>query len=322
MKKKLSQWKRDFLMFLDYCNDFKIYRKSNFGNYKNNNIVALEAKIRRQMHIIEKGMSLSNPRIGFGQEKIKVLFEYMDEYIKLGYGDKSNIISQAVGTLKAYLAFFRPEGYTNEQLAQKIETYTVYNENQECGIKVLRLEELKKAQHGEFPEFFLSRHSIRQFLEKEVELSVIKKAVAIAMNSPSACNRQSAKVYVYLEKEINDIIGQNLLEGSGGFCQEVNKYLVITGDCMAFTDSYERNQCIIDASLFAMNLVLALHYYGVGSCLLQASERKKLNTKRHKLLDIPNNERIVLVIAIGYYKDEFRVAQSQRKDIEEYLKIK
>ena len=322
MKKRLGQWKRDILMLLDYLSDFKNYQKSNFGNYKNTDIIAMEAKIHRQMHIIEKGMSLSNPRVGFGQEKIKILLEYIDEYIKLGYGNKSKIISQAVGTLKAYLDFFKTQGYKNEQLAQKIETYNVYSDKQNCGVKVLTLEELKKAQHSEFPEFFLSRHSVRQFLDKDVDVSVIRKAVAMAMNSPSACNRQSAKVYVYLNKEINDIIGKDLLEGSGGFSQEVNKYLVITANYAAFTDSYERNQCIVDASLFAMNLVLALHYYGVGSCLLQASERKELDKKRHELLEIPSNEKIVLFLAIGYYKDEFRVAQSQRKDIQDYLIIK
>ena len=57
-------------------------------------------------------------------------------------------------------------------------------------------------------------------------------------------------------------------------------YLVITGDRMAFSDSYERNQYIIDASLFAMNLVLALHYYGIGSCILQSSERERSGLKQ------------------------------------------
>ena len=39
----------------------------------------------REAHVIEKGMSMRNPRKGFGQEKISALFDMMDEYLSMGF---------------------------------------------------------------------------------------------------------------------------------------------------------------------------------------------------------------------------------------------
>lgn len=323
MKKKLGQLKRNFFMLIDYFQDYLLYAKYNFGNYKNKKKEALEGKIRRQLHILEKGMSLSNPKIGFGQEKIRVLFQYLDEYIKLGYDSKNNIMDTAIGTLKAYMTYFKKKGYNNTELERKIASYGHdYGVENEFGVYTVELVELQKKMNGDFLDFFLSRHSVRQFSDKKVEITLIEKAIKLAMNAPSACNRQGTKVYVIADDEIKRTLGNELIEGNNGFANEVDKYLVVTGERMAFTDSYERNQFVVDASLFAMSLVLALHYYGIGSCILQASERKILDKKRHELLEIPKSEKIVLFIAIGHYKSEFQVAKSRRKNIEDCFVIR
>jgi hypothetical protein len=45
--------------------------------------------------------------------------------------------------------------------------------------------------------FFASRHSIRQFSDKPVDLEMIVRAVRMAQKTPSVCNRQAARVYVF-----------------------------------------------------------------------------------------------------------------------------
>ena len=322
IKGELGQLKRNILMFLDYIHDYRLYKKYNFGNYKNIEHKALESRIIRQTHILEKGMSLSSPRVGFGQEKIRLLFEYLDDYREKGGSIHSFAFENAISTLQAYVAFFQKTGYHNENIESKIASYEMGKPKFDCGVQEMSWEYMHMMSEKNFPEFLASRHSVRQFSDRNIDVSVIEDAVRLARRSPSACNRQSAKVYMFTDKATNDEIGKTLVEGNNGFAQEVNKYLVITGDRMAFSDSYERNQYIIDASLFAMNLVLALHYYGIGSCILQSSERRDLDKKRHKVLDIPEHEKIVLFIAIGYYKEKFHVAKSARKDVEEILFIK
>lgn len=69
-----------------------------------------------------------------------------------------------------------------------------------------------------------------------------------------------------------------------------------------------------------MALVQALHYYGVASCILQNGETPEKNTQFKQICDnIPENEKIALFIAIGYYKDEFNYAVSKRKNINDVL---
>lgn len=322
LKKIVAQLIRNMNLLVDYWRDYCIYKKYNFGNVYNKEKNALEAKIMRQAHILEKGMSLSSPKLGFGQEKINVLFKYLDEYIDNGLSQDSSVFQSALGSLDAYIKYFNERDYSNKSLEKRIKLYkndkTV---SEECGIEMINIDFINQAIKSEFPMFFLSRHSVRQFSTDKVEIDKIKQAIELAMHSPSACNRQSAKVYMSDCDEVNNKLG-NLLEGNGGFETEVSKYLVVTGDCMRFTDSYERNQHIIDASLFAMSLVLSLHYFGIGSCILQASERNKMDKERRKLLRIPENEKIVLVIAVGYYKDKFSVAKSRRNPLEDYLVIR
>lgn len=60
-------------------------RKFNASSYTNKDIEKMQYSISRLIHTIEKGMSLRNPRKGFGQDKvlriIKKLGEYCDLYI-------------------------------------------------------------------------------------------------------------------------------------------------------------------------------------------------------------------------------------------------
>ena len=56
---------------------------------------------------------------------------------------------------------------------------------------------------------------------------------------------------------------------------------------------------------------------------MQNGEYYKRNKKYKKICgNIPDNEKIALFIAIGYYKEEFNFAISNRKNVEDYLKIK
>ena len=58
------------------------YEEYNHWQYHNPNVKtqnALEAKILRQTHVIEKGMSLSHPREKFGVQKALELLDFIDE---------------------------------------------------------------------------------------------------------------------------------------------------------------------------------------------------------------------------------------------------
>lgn len=167
-----------------------------------------------------------------------------------------------------------------------------------------------------------SRHSMRQFESKSINIEDVEKAIKIAQKAPTACNRQASKVYLYKDKATNDALGE-LIAGNTGFQQEVPNYLVVTADVSAFYDTFERNQVYVEAGLFSMALVEALHYYGIGSCILQNGEYYKKNKKFKEICkNIPENERIILFVATGYYKNKFSYAMSLRKNVEDVFIVK
>lgn len=309
-------------MFSEFYHDYKHYKRWNYNNPNVNTRAAQESKILRQTHIIEKGMSLSHIRKGFGQEKITILFEMLDRYIALGFDIKGMPFQNAIHVLNEYVKIQREMDYENPEMLKRLSDYQKYiNIEENAGTMQTTREVLMKEINQAYPEFFSSRHSIRQFSERDVSIEEVKKAVEVAKKAPTACNRQASHVYMYTNAEINRALGE-LIAGNTGFDGEVKNYLVVTADVSAFYDAFERNQIYVEAGLFTMALVEALHYYGIASCILQNGEYYKKNQNFKKICgNIPDGERIVLFIAIGYYKDEFTYAVSMRKNVDNILTV-
>lgn len=305
-------------MFTEFYYDYRHYKKWNYNNPSVKTKAAQESKILRQTHMIEKGMSLSSPRKGFGQQKIAVLFEMLDRYIELKFPTDDMPFQDALYVLNEYVEMQHSLGYENPEMITRLKEYDQYKaEGIEAGIKHDTKVNLLSYSDRPFPEFFNSRHSMRQFSSEPVKVDDVKKAIKIAQKAPTACNRQAAKVYMYSDREINRKLG-DLIAGNTGFEDEVQNYLVVTADVSAFYDTFERNQIYVEAGLFTMALVQGLQYYGVASCILQNGEYYKKNKKFKAICkNIPDNERIVCFVAIGYFKDNFNYAVSLRKRLED-----
>lgn len=320
-KKRLVVSKFDLLK--SYYSDYKEYSHWQYHNSNVKSKNALEAKILRQTHIIEKGMSLSQPREKFGVQKAIELMDFINDFVGLKYEIEDSIpVLNAIGVLKAYLNYHEKRGFQPQDVLNKYAKYDKYLlQNESYGVAEVNKFDLLKKANGPFPEFFMSRHSVRQFSDTPIDEMAIKKAVQLAMKAPSACNRQSCKAYFYKEKAVNKELGK-LIAGNTGFDEEVQNYIVVTSDISAFYDSFERNQIYVDGGIFTMALVEAFHYYGIASCILQNGEYKEKNKKFKAICkNIPDNEKIILFIAVGYYKDNFTYAVSHRKDLDSVLII-
>ena len=324
LKKQKRLAVSEFDLLKAYHSDYEEYKRWQYHNPNVKTQNALEAKILRQTHVIEKGMSLSHPREKFGVQKALELLEFIDEFVEYGYIIKDSVpVMNALGVLKAYLTYHEERGFKPEDVLKKLEKYSMYlQEKEQYGIVEVNKADMEKKAHGSFLEFFMSRHSVRQFSDRPIDIEDIEKAVKLAMKAPSACNRQSCKAYFYKDKDVNKELG-NLIAGNTGFDGEVQNYIVVTSDMSAFYDPFERNQVYVDGGIFTMALVEALHYYGIASCILQNGEYKERNLKFKEICkNIPENEKIVLFIAIGYYKDNFTYAVSHRKNLEDVLIVR
>lgn len=270
----------------------------------------LEYYIVKHCHIIEKGLALPAPRKGFGQPKISDLIVKIREYEK-------NYPSSQIGltvrdTLREYLEFHAQDlQMLPNNFLHSIKSFLEEKPAQaKGGLKYLKKSEMATFGGDSFEKLLKCRHSIRNFCDAPVDDEVILRALTISQNTPSVCNRQGWFVHYYSNKsKIRELL--SFQNGNAGFTDCIDKLLIVTASTKAFT-RYEHNQLFIDGGLYSMNLILALHSVGLGSCPLNTCMPWYRESRLKQSADIPQHERLIMMIAVGNLLDEFSVAQSEK----------
>ena len=280
-----------------------------------------EYQIMLRMHGLEKGMCMSELR-PFGQKKIEALVEIMNK-AKVA-GEITTGYRMAEGIIKEWLAIYEKNGWTNDKTYQKIKTNigSIVSEKAiDSGVKVIRKEDIEKDINGNFEHLCFSRNSVRRYAAQPISDEDIQACISMAKKSPTACNRQMCKVYQIKNHEMRRTL-ENIGLGLSGFDNECNNYFVITYDIKGFNYYGERHQGYFNAGLFVMNLIYAFHYKGIGSCCLQWGKTYKDEKKIKKEFNIPADEKLVVVLAAGYYLEESIVPISHRRKNDEIYFIR
>lgn len=298
-------------MLHEYCRRLQVERSPEFT------MARLQGNIVRYTHSLEKGLSISEPRLGFGQQKIRLLLHSIDLYFSQEFSGIHFSVYMAVDSLKAYLTYHEEKEYDSEFLSElrtRLKDIEKQLEPQNVqtfgGTKVLHKQDLVDAPEV-FEQYFTTRHSIRDFDDTPVDDEKLKKAIQLAQYAPSACNRQGVRVYVVEgEKFLKDT--DPWLEGIGGFSSSIDKFLIIAAKQSVY-EINERYQYIVNSSIYAAYLTLALHAMRIGCCVIQ---RPVTQTKKWKeireLYEIDADEQITMLIGIGNLKEKTVVPVSYR----------
>lgn len=278
----------------------------------------LHGRLVHAYHNIEKGLSLKKPRIGFGKDKVVYLLDLIKKYTtKYGWDSSAAV---AVNVLYSYYNFNKENGLNNEALLNELNEISKgippqFNKIKSGGTISVTKDQIISASRINFEEFSKKRYSIRNFGSEPVDIEMIKKAVKIAQKTPSVCNRQTSKVYVFSNEKVREILKYQ--NGNRGFGETIDKVLLVTGSLEYFNGAAERNQAYIDGGMFAMSLVYALHSLEVGTCCLNLSLEKDVDKNLKNAAGIGQDETVIMMIGIGSLPDQLNVAESYRKEIEE-----
>lgn len=319
----LSKIKRIFnqiQLYKDYRKDMKRYSKYSLELSKERSQRHLETDLIFFYHKIEKGLSLPNPRVGFGKGNVNYLLEQLKKY-QATYGwDYTAQVS--LNALYSYYEFNKQHGLVLEDLLSEIEHLkkgAMKSSNNGVtmgGVSKVKKKEIKNTEVN-FKDFANTRYSIRNFSKGRISKSTIEEAVMIAQKTPSVCNRQSSKVYIYEGEDKDKVLKHQ--NGNAGFGNDADKVLLITVELKDFRGPKERNQAFIDGGLYSMSLIYALHSLGVGTCALNLSLSHNDELKLKKEARIPESEVTIMMIAIGEIPEEFYVADSPRREIKDVL---
>ncbi|RXG25990.1 nitroreductase family protein [Leeuwenhoekiella marinoflava] len=286
----------------------------------------LQSYLIKEYHAVEKGLALPAPRIGFGVARIRKLIVNLNFYIDQ-YGI-DEVATDTIAVLEEYKTFDTENNPNENPIIKEVNSIvTKFNDLATSnlagggGTKVINKSEIEKAVDFDFEFFFKSRHSIRDFSEVPVDIAEVEAAVDLAKFTPSVCNRQAWKAYIV--KPENTALKEKLLSnqnGNKGFGERISSLIVVTGKLSHFF-AYERNQVFIDGGMFAMSIVLALHSKGLGTCCLNLSYTAERNKIFDGLMDFDADTVPIMYIAVGNLKDSFRVANSNRKEKQEILRL-
>jgi nitroreductase len=263
--------------------------------------------------VIEKGLTMPESRMGFGRERIISLCRECLNFTEK-YGQNDQQINHAIGVVFEYEEYHQSKNFKLDEdvIAAIIRLRKSLKKEIERSsqIRTTRKEYFKNVKSS-FKEFSNSRASVRNFNEEDVPLVKIHNALELARNTPSACNRQSWRTYVYTDKtKIAEILEAQ--GGNRGFGHLANKLIIIAGELGVFCYINERFQVYIDGGIYAMNLLYALHANEIGACIMNCSFDYEKEQEIKRLSGIKESEVLIVMIACGIPPEEFKIAVSPR----------
>lgn len=296
-----------------YKNDLKRYSKYS-DTYKSNSSPKLIGRIIRECHVIEKGLTMPDPRLGFGRELLISLSKNCIIYFKK-YGNNEQL-SHALGVILEYELFHKQHSF---ELDKEL---LIYINEIRKNYKVTPSEQRSMTKNNYFKntdqnfiKFAQSRSSIRNYSPENISVEKIILALDLARNTPSACNRQCWRTYLFSNKEkMNEIL--KLQGGNRGFGHLANKIIVITSEIGAFTSAGERNAAFIDGGMYAMNLLYGLHFYKIAACILNCSFNVQKDSEMRMICSIKESEVFIAMILCGIPPDRFKIAASLRYPVD------
>jgi nitroreductase len=175
------------------------------------------------------------------------------------------------------------------------------------------------AEAKEILDLIINRQSDRKYSDKPVEKEKLERILEAGRMAPSACNAQPWKFIVVNEPELMAkvaLAASAPLLGMNTFVAQAPLQIVIVREKPNLTSKIgasikDKDYSLIDIGIASENICLQAKAEGLGSCMLGWFDEPQVK----KLLKIPGNKRVELIITIGYSLSSQR--EKRRKPAEE-----
>jgi nitroreductase len=171
-----------------------------------------------------------------------------------------------------------------------------------------------------FSELVTIRQSVRKYQNRPVEREKIDVLIEAVRLAPSACNSQPWKLIIIDEPELKDKVAH--ATSSPGmslnkFAPQAPVIAVLTLEKPKLTSQIgglikNREFPLIDLGVAAEHFCLQAAELDLGTCMLGWFDERTIK----RLLHIPRNIRIGLLITLGYAEENYPRRKKMRKDID------
>jgi nitroreductase len=175
-----------------------------------------------------------------------------------------------------------------------------------------------------FNELILARQSVRRYAETPVEPEKLNQCLEAARLAPSASNSQPWK-FIVVDREP---LRTEVAKATFSDIKLINKYtlqapvmvVIVVEKAKLFTRVAMRIKKkewpLIDIGIAAEHFCLQAAESGLGTCLIGWFQEAKIK----KLLQIPSDKSIGLLISVGYAVDGYARRTKIRKSLEEMVR--
>lgn len=298
------------------CNRFIHCSSDRAANTKDKDL----AKLIALYHVLEKGLTMPERRMGFGRDAVLETMKQCETFMAK-HGDGNRQAIHAAGVVRAYWELHAGwEGKAADaDFWREVGAFVARHPDvPAAGQTHWTRKMFEDVKELPFPAFASSRHSVRNYAREPVPPERIRAAVELAVTAPSACNRQYVRVHCVGDKTRMEMIF-SLQTGNRGFGHLADKLLLVTADLDGIFGAEERNDLFTNGGMFLMNLCYALHWHGIAHCVLNWSTSPENDLALRELVELKDSERVVALVACGWPPEEFDVATSPRKGVDEVL---
>ena len=204
------------LALLDYERRTRSYKHARSSE----GVSGARARMIFHAHAVEKGLSRSNFRASFGKVAVPGLAKEMNAWLSTGRDTEDPFFQSSAAVMNSYFerhAVLKKDVSHYRQLfsesTQSIIDSCSHNEGGVLPANQVREIPLSGQVEHSFTDVMYGRRSVREFTRKPVSDDDIARAVQIAMQAPSVCNRQGARVHQFEDPQVIE----SVLDLQGGF---------------------------------------------------------------------------------------------------------
>lgn len=275
-------------------------------------------RLRRNIHMIEKGLCMRSRRKIFAVDYIGDTVEaYERVWTACRDAQHESVeLSWAHDVIAKYFSVVGSHPKI-DNAERKFRSLSHESNKQGGRIPYRRnLNDPPPVDYDDLYQLALRRRSVRWYLDKPVPREMVDKAIMLCGLSPTACNRQPFEFRVFDEP---DLVRQlvKMPAGTRGYAENIPAVIVAVGKLRAFFDERDRHLIYTDSSLAIMSLLLALETLGLSSCTINWADISYRERRIAKFLNLAADERVIMMIAIGYPDPEGMVAFSAKKSLDE-----
>jgi len=163
-------------------------------------------------------------------------------------------------------------------------------------------------------QIFDSRHSIRDYKDKDVSYDLIGELIDSARKAPSSGNVQNWRfIIVKDKKKKNDIATASLKQY---WMNQAPVHIVVCYDDINIRELYPKLHeefSLLNSAITSTHILLKATELKLGTCIVAVFDKNAIS----KILKLPSNIHPVLIITVGYTKGRHKV--TKRHPIEDII---